>query len=184
MSVLLLGLFTTKSPSTSNLNKDAYPEHLTGAFTGGFGEDTCHSCHFDYPLNYNEAGLRTEGLPDQYDSGNTYVIKIIADRPDLEKAGFQLAARFENGTQAGSFSLTSDSLQFTESVPDSIQYIQHSPMGTDTPNNGPMKWTVRWTAPEEAREIVLHLAVNVANGDASEFGDYILTKEIHLSHRK
>jgi len=36
----------------------AYPEHLDGPLTGGFGENSCHSCHFDYDINPEEGSFR------------------------------------------------------------------------------------------------------------------------------
>lgn len=160
----------------------SYPEHLTGAFTGGFGEETCHSCHFDYPLNHEEGSLYVEGFPQTYQSGQSYMIYIQVERPELAKAGFQLSARFSDGRQAGMFSPQSDRTQFTESVPDSIQYLQHSARGTEGNGENSNTWQLKWIAPSSGQDTVfVHLSANAANGDASEFGDFILTKTLRIS---
>lgn len=167
-----------QEPSHTSTN---YPEHLTGTFTGGFGEDTCHSCHFDYPLNPEEGTLRVEGIPEEYESGQSYMIHIYLERPDLVKAGFQLTARFSDGRQAGMFSPQSDRTQFTEQAPDSIQYLQHSGKGTKLTGEESNEWHFKWIAPVESGEVQIHLAANAANGDASEFGDFILTREFRVT---
>lgn len=157
-----------------------YPEQLPDRLTGGFGEQTCHSCHFDYPLNYEEGRLQVEGLPKQYEGGRSYMLRIYVGRPGLEKAGFQLTARFADGRQAGMFSPQSDRTLFTEGISDSVQYVQHSAKGTDITGDERTLWTVKWIAPKKAGAVVLHIAANAGNGDASEFGDYILTQKIHI----
>lgn len=82
-----------------------YPEHLAGPFTGGFGEQSCHSCHFDYDLNMPDGVLELTGLPNTIEPGKIYELEVLIRRPDLGAAGFQLTSRFEDGSQAGSFIL-------------------------------------------------------------------------------
>ncbi|MDR8391226.1 hypothetical protein NC796_08760 [Aliifodinibius sp. S!AR15-10] len=181
---LLVGLGFEVGSSVSGSVPNKYPEHLTGAFTGGFGEDTCHSCHFDYPLNHDEGKLSVDGFPQEYKSGQSYMIRIHIERPGLAKAGFQLTARFADGWQAGMFSPQSDRTQFTSNTPDSIQYLQHSAKGTELTGNESTYWQFKWIAPQRQDEVQIHLAANAANGDASEFSDFILTKELQLSAAK
>lgn len=176
--VLFFGYSIGKKP----LPKQSYPEHLIGAFTGGFGEQTCHSCHFDYDLNRSEGNLQVSGLPEQLISGKVYSIKIEVYREDLGKAGFQLASRDQLGKQAGVFKITeNERVMLTENMPDSLQFIQHSSKGTEPVNNGINKWIILWEAPSYLPDTVyFNVASNAANGDASEFGDWIYTKEIAI----
>ncbi|MFH5831484.1 choice-of-anchor V domain-containing protein [Halalkalibaculum sp. DA3122] len=182
---LVAGLLLQPNQSNTGTSHTTYhyPEHLTGTFTGGFGEDTCHSCHFDYPLNHDEGLLRVEGFPREYQRGRSYMIRIHVERPDLAKAGFQLSARFPDGRQAGMLSPQSDRTQFTESAPDSLQYLQHSPEGTAITGDISTTWQLKWIAPRQQDDVYIHLAVNAANGDGSEFGDFILTRELTLRPR-
>lgn len=94
-----------------------------------------------------------------------------------------MTARFTDGSQAGSFNHQSDRTQFSTADSGNVQYVQHSGKGTEITDTGLTVWTVEWIAPEKSRQISIHLAANAANGDASEFGDYILIKEIQLSAR-
>jgi hypothetical protein len=153
-----------------------FPEHLAGAFSGGFGEQSCHSCHFDYDLNMEKGELELRGLEDEIESGKEYEFEVFITRPDLGAAGFQLTARFEDGSQAGSFVLN-DQVVLTPNTPGEVEYLQHA-IRNIHPDNGSKLWKFTWKAPENTDQpIVFNLAGNAANGDESAFGDYILVRE-------
>jgi hypothetical protein len=182
--VLTLGsgfFFALYEKNEENRNiRTEYPEHLPGTFTGGFGEQTCHSCHFDYDLNWNGGKLVVEGIPGKLSGGEIYQVKVIVRREKLGRAGFQLSARFKNGVQAGSF-LISDNQRviFTEKVPDSLQFVQHSVDGTEPQSERESHWVIRWIAPEVIMDsVVINISANAANGDQSEFGDWIYNREL------
>lgn len=151
-----------------------FPEQLTGAFTGGFGEETCRSCHFDYPLNPKGGSLELEGVPDRYQPGQSYTLTVTLRREDLQLGGFQLTARHPDSTQAGRFELKSPRLQFTRGLA-GVRYVQHSKKGTEPGEDGVIRWQVPWIAPESGREVHFNLAANAGNGDASAFGDFIFS---------
>lgn len=155
------------------------PEHLDGAFTGGFGEETCRSCHFDYDLNWEDGNLTVNGIPEKIDAGSEYEIKILVEREDLGKAGFQMTARYADGRQAGTFQRSDNNrLAFTKAVPDSLQYIQHSKEGTEPVENGQNSWIINWKAPDTlADSVYFNITANAANNDQSEFGDWIYQQE-------
>ncbi len=175
---LALGLIWSFTDPAPPRLTPAYPEELPGPFTGGFGEESCHSCHFDYSLNPEQGTLKIEGIPDRYQSGKSYKISISLSRDDLGQAGFQLSSRFEDGSQAGSFEKLSDHLNFTE-VKSKIQYLQHSQSGSKVQNKSTASWQFTWIAPDSgAGKIIFNVAANSGNGDASAFGDYIYVEEI------
>lgn len=178
-------LFSTNEAQTLQ-PEQGYPEHLAGAFTGGFGEETCHSCHFDYDMNRQEGSLTVEGIPDEIEEGRIYEFDISIEREDLGKAGFQLSARFSDGSQAGIFQLgENDRVMFTKQVPDSLQYLQHSEQGTSPIEDGENSWKVVWKAPDSIPDSIhFHIAANAANGDQSEFGDWIYTRSFKVIGRK
>lgn len=156
-----------------------YPEHLTGTFTGGFGEETCRSCHFDYDLNPEEGALTLSGLGSTVSAGASYEIRITVERPELGAAGFQLTSRYEDGRQAGHFDIEGNArVMFSTSAPDTLQYVQHSAEGSRPQGNNRQRWTITWTAPEQPEgPVIFNVAANAANGDRSEFGDYIYSGE-------
>ncbi|CAN5365394.1 hypothetical protein BH23BAC3_BH23BAC3_31670 [soil metagenome] len=154
------------------------PEHLDGAFTGGFGEQTCHSCHFDNDLNMEGGSLTLQGVEEKYRAGKEYVITVTVESEHLEIGGFQMTARFEDGSQAGSFEWEGDRLMFTPAVSNDIKYLQHSADGTDPTGEREVRWTFTWLAPEDEREVIFNIAANAGNNDDSAFGDWIYVKEI------
>lgn len=177
---LSAGLFFSLFNGSLATINHGYPEHLTGAFTGGFGEKTCHSCHFDYDLNWGEGSLSISGVPDNTEAGTWYVIEIEVERPGLGKAGFQLSSRFPNGSQAGHFEISdNERLMLTKHIPDSLQYVQHSEKGTAVTKKNASQWAVMWKAPSSIPEsIIFNISANAANGDESEFGDWIYIQEL------
>jgi hypothetical protein len=157
------------------------PDHLDGAFTGGFGEETCRSCHFDYDLNKDGGNLTLVGLPKSYQPGKDYQITVELQAEQLEVGGFQLTTRFEDGSQAGDFSWDGEHLMFTPSVSDELKYLQHSESGTQKVDDKKIQWIFTWRAPNHAgRDIILNIAANSGNYDDSSFGDWIYAEEITL----
>lgn len=175
---LMTGFLFIETNPAPEKHGNQYPEELPGAFTGGFGEDTCHSCHFDYPLNPEDGSLSLSGFPENYKKGKTYTFTITLKRNKLGQAGFQLSSRFENGDQAGSFEANTERVQFT-GTKNEIQYLQHSLQGSKLNNQSTHRWQITWKAPEiSGAYIVFNIAANAGNGDASAFGDFIFTEEI------
>jgi len=59
-----------------------------------------------------------------------------------------------------------------------IFYAEHTAEGTAPASPGTARWVVEWTAPAAADVVRFHVAANAANGDASEFGDFIYLREV------
>ncbi len=160
------------------IDGDFNPEHLDGPFTGGFGELTCHSCHFDYDINMDGGSLTVEGLRDSYQPGKRYDMKVIVESSHLENGGFQMTSRFKNGSQAGKFEWTGNHLMYTPNISDEVKYLQHTRESTTPSGDRKVSWSFTWTAPETAiGSIIFNIAANAGNNDDSSFGDWIYTKE-------
>lgn len=165
--------------SEENSEELKNPDHIQGAFTGGFGEETCRSCHFDYDLNPEGGSLTAEGISDTFKPGERYQVSVTVESERLEVGGFQMTARFEDGAQAGSFEWEGDRLMFTPSVPEELEYIQHSRSGVEPAGKREVSWTFTWIAPKEAPgPVIFNIAANAGNDDDSSFGDWIYAKEI------
>jgi len=166
----------------------AYPEGPPPAHTGGFGEPTCHSCHFDFPLDSGPAVLEL-GAPDTYGPGDTYALVVMLERPGLAAGGFQLSARFASGPAAGRQAgklLPLDDRVTVRYAPDSasIAYANQTATGSRAKAVGALDWRLAWVAPDEARgPVVFHVVANAANDDASEFGDHIHTDSLTVPPR-
>ena len=145
------------------------------ARTGGFGEMTCHQCHWDNPLNDGAGRVGLSGVPDTYTPGERYPITVTIAHPDLVKSGFQMSARFEDGRNAGAFRGADERTEPIRDDGGRITYVQQTSTGSEPGAKGAARWEVEWTAPESGGAVVFHLAGNAANGDLSPLGDYIYT---------
>lgn len=157
-----------------------YPEHLDGPYTGGFGEETCRSCHFDYDLNMDGGSLTINGLEDSYTPGKVIPVTVTVQSEQLEIGGFQISARFEDGSQAGSFEYNGEELIFTPDIEGPVQYLQHSESGIMPESGRSKSWSFNWIAPEDDSKVIFNVAANSGNYDDSSFGDWIYAKEITL----
>jgi hypothetical protein len=149
-------------------------------FTGGFKEPTCQQCHFGHELNEPGGSITLSGVPPKYRPGEVYTITVSLEKAGLEKAGFQLTARFASGgtagRDAGRLEAAGDGVQLVQNADKSVTYLQHTPAGTKTPTPGRFSWQVRWIAPENGSDRVeFDVAANASNADDSPLGDYIYT---------
>lgn len=160
-------------------------------FAGGFGESTCHACHFEADLNIPPGSVTVSGVPEQFMPGETYPLTITLTRPGMVLGGFQVTARFEDGgAQAGTLAPgggEAERVAVTGSG-DVLYAYQRAdgalPVAPDT-----ARWVVLWTAPAESpgngadadaggRAVLFHVAANAANGDDTVDGDYVYTAEL------
>jgi hypothetical protein len=154
----------------------AYLDGPPPAHTGGFGEPTCHTCHFDGPLNDAAGALTLAGLPGAYRPGARYEISLILARPGIERGGLQLAVRFAEGDPAGRQAgyLEAEGPRTEVVELDGIQYLRHTRPGSQLVAPDTARWMLTWVAPQkDPAPVEFHVAANAANDDASEFGDRI-----------
>jgi hypothetical protein len=156
------------------------------AHTGGFGEPTCHQCHFGAGLNETGGELSIGRIPGRIERGRTYDLVVSLRRPGMRRAGFQLAARFAEGPAAGSpAGVLASGDERTAVVRDSatgVPYAQHNRAGSAlTQASGEASWTVRWSAPARAwSRVVFHVAGNATNDDDSPLGDFVYTTAVEV----
>jgi hypothetical protein len=150
--------------------------------TGGFGEQSCHLCHLDNPLNAPGGSVQLSGTPRTYVAGQTYPITITVRREDVRRAGFEISARFASGKlkgrQAGAWRVRDARAQLIPGAVDrELTFVQHNLAGSRAPTPGANTWTIEWTAPSPAAGPVLfNVAANASNNDDSPLGDYIYLK--------
>jgi hypothetical protein len=166
------------------LTAGAFVEGPFPAMTGGFGEPSCHFCHFDNPIDDPAGRLVVSGPPASYVPGERYAIKITLKRPGMSRGGFQMAARFadgeEAGRQAGQLGPADEGVQIVHEDDKPIEYAQHTAPSTLARAEGELEWVVRWRAPANPLgPVVFHIAANAANNDASPLGDFIYLAEAH-----
>ena len=159
----------------------AYVDGPPVAHTGGFGNETCHACHFENDLDAPGGSLSLDGVPVTFDPSATYRITVSLERPGMGRAGFQLAARLGEADGASEPAGALQALDGDERVqviagPDGLTYAQHSEPGTTLTGPDATSWTFEWRSPADGTtSVTFHAAANAANDDASEFGDFIYT---------
>ena len=174
MLVAAIVLTRAIAANATSSSARAYGEAPPAGYTGGFGEPTCASCHSDYdPV---AEGLALTGMPERYEPGASYRIRLTLSEEFMVLGGFEAAVRFADGprvgAQAGALA-PADSLSITTDSA-GVTYVHHRPGGVLTPE-GRAVWNLDWIAPAEGGAVVLNAAANAANGDLSPLGDLIVT---------
>ncbi len=164
----------------------AFPEGPPARLTGGFGEDSCHACHWEFEENPAEGELRISGFPEEYEPGRTYELRIGLERSGISVAGFQLAARHAGDTtQAGSFDVPAEEEDRVEVVTErEIEFAQHRLGGIEPEEEGATGWSVRWTAPTSDARVLLHASAVAGDGDQSQMGDRVYTVELKAAPKR
>jgi hypothetical protein len=115
-------------------------------------------------------------VPAPYVPGAEHVVEIRLRRPDLARAGFQLAVRHAAGEAAGGQAghLAPSGPDTAVSEAGGVLYLGHATAGTRA-EGGVAVWRVRWTAPagDAAGPVIFHAAANAGNDDESELGDAV-----------
>lgn len=148
--------------------------------TGGFGEPTCLLCHVGADLNGYGGRVSIEGLPERYQPERAYDLTIVLQADETTAAGFQLSARFAEGARRGAAAGTLAGLDARVTVKrgaSGLPYAQHTRQGIRTRDPRGSTWRVRWTAPDAAGPVALHVAANSANGDDSPLSDLVYASE-------
>jgi hypothetical protein len=158
--------------------------------TGGFGEQSCHLCHLDNPINAPGGGVTLEGVPPSYVPGQTYPVTISVARDGLRRGGFEIAARFasgkQKGRQAGAWTPRDARVQLIPGAVDKVlTFVQHNLAGSRVLETGANVWTVDWTAPSRpAGPVQFNVAANASNNDDSPLGDFVYLKAVRSTPDK
>lgn len=154
----------------------AYPNAPPPGFTGGFGETSCDACHFEAEPNQPPGQVTLLGVPDRFEAGQAYDLTVVLTRPGMARGGFELAARFANGDQAGRLAAgDSEAGRVGVTSAYDVQYAHHLLAGTTLVAQDTARWSLVWTAPDGAGTVHFHVAANAADGDDAVYGDYIYT---------
>jgi hypothetical protein len=163
--------------ATVGLPAARYADGAPAGFSGGFGEQSCHACHFEHELNVAPGRVTIDGIPGRFRAGARYPLTVTVTRPGLAAAGFQLTARIEDGgAQGGSLAPSEgEDARVAVAVQGGIQYASQRHAGTAPVAPDAARWTLTWTAPETDSKVVFHVAANAADADGSADGDYVYT---------
>jgi hypothetical protein len=161
----------------------AFADGPDAAKTGGFGEPTCLECHDDNGLNDASGRMSLSGIPEMYTPGKDYTITVTLARAGLARAGFQLAARFDQGSSAGmgagALHTSDNRTQLLEGGDKRVTYIEQTLTGSKVDPAGTAEWQFGWTAPTTGGSVLFHASANASNDDRSALGDFIYTAVAH-----
>ena len=155
----------------------AYAEGAPPGFSGGFKEDSCQACHFHEELNAAPGRVTIEGVPAAFAPGGKYTLTVTLARPGMKLAGFQLAARFEEGgAQAGTLAPgPAEGERVGVESSGTVQYAGQKKAGAGVVGGDQARWTVEWTAPTSGGPVVFHVSANAADGNGNAEGDFVYT---------
>ena len=155
----------------------AYPAGAPPGFSGGFGEQSCHACHFHAEPNTGPGKLTLSGVPERYVPGEAYTLNLTLARPGMKLAGFQLTARAKDTGMQGGTLATAPGQEERVGIEtqSNIQYANQREKGTALTSPDTATWTLLWTAPRTNLPIAIHVAANAADADGTVEGDYIYT---------
>lgn len=159
----------------------SYSNGTPGGKTGSMGDggSTCTDCHTGTAIS--QADWITSDIPELgFMPGETYTITARGMHEGVAGFGFELTAESETGDKTGMFSITDAD---RTKLANADKSVTHTSGGT-TPTGDSNTWTMEWTAPDPAPEVILfNAAFNAANGNGSTSGDVIYTTEISVSQQ-
>ena len=174
IQILIIATLAFTCVGTAWSHEDGAPP----GHTGGFREPTCTACHFDNDVNSVDGELTLDGVPESFIPGHQYEFIIVVKHLMLQSGGFQLTVRNIDCATAGELSIVDKRAQITTDSKSGRSYAQHSKDSTKT--KGIISWLIRWHAPMNEDKVIINIAANAANDDASAFGDYIYFVEKKL----
>jgi hypothetical protein len=172
--VLILTTLVSAAPRPLTSERN-YAEGAPPGFSGGFGEESCHACHFHADLNAGPGRLSLAGVPARFAPGERYTLTIVLAQPAMKLGGFQLTARFKDGgAQAGTLAPDPDDRErVSVELQSGIQYAGHRLPGAEMVAPGTASWSLLWTAPPDGAPVVFNVAANATDGDESVRGDFV-----------
>lgn len=163
-------------PAGAHYVRSGYADGAPPGFSGGFKEQSCDGCHFENEPNTGPGTLTLAGVPERFVGGQRYPLTVTLTRPGMKLGGFQLAARFEDGTQAGTIERGPDEdKRMAIETQGNVQYANQRRPGAELTGPDTARWTIVWTAPAGAGPVTFHVAANAADNDESTRGDYVFT---------
>ena len=135
----------------------------------------CTVCHNTNALDSGDGSLALSGVPVRYTPGATYPLTITVADPGQARWGFELTAHTA-GTAQGSFTIT-DPVNTQRSNSGFGDYVKHTNAGTYRGTaNGPVSWSVDWTAPAAgAGTVRFYLAAVAGDDNGSFYNDFVYT---------
>jgi len=160
--------------------------------TGAPGEISCaeSGCHDDGPIpkNHQSHLLSIETRNGTFIPGDTALITIHVQDPEVQRFGFQLTAINENGKAIGEFLIT-DSIH-TQIMQNHVdltdrEYVTYTKAGTLASQSGKHSWSFKWIIPQTQSSYArFYLATVSANNDNRDKGDKVFLRDTTIILQK
>ena len=160
--------------------------------TGAPGEISCaeSGCHDDGPIPQNHQShlLTIETRNGTFVPGDTALITVHVQDPEVQRFGFQLTAINESGKAIGEFLIT-DSLH-TQIMHNHVdlkdrEYVTYTKAGTLASQTGKHSWTFNWIIPQTQSSFArFYLATVSANNDNRDKGDKVFLRDTTIILQK
>jgi hypothetical protein len=160
--------------------------------TGAPGEISCaeSGCHDDGPIPQSHQShlLSIETRNGTFIPGDTALITVQVQDPEVQRFGFQLTAINESGKAIGEFLIT-DSL-YTQIMHNHVdltdrEYVTYTKAGTLASQTGKHSWTFKWIIPQTQSSFArFYLATVSANNDNRDKGDNVFLRDTTISLQK
>lgn len=144
--------------------------------------ENCTICHFSFDLNSGDGALSLQGLPTQYQPGETYPLTVMLSDPGQARWGFELTVLDDADFYAeGGALIVSDAVntQLSQNIEGTEDYLKHTSIGTYRDTEGPASWNFRWMAPD-LPSVTFYVVGNAADSDDSFIGDYIYARQYSM----
>lgn len=140
-------------------------------YSGAPGEQTCAAsgCHTGVPQSHNLFTMGVSGGVTAYQTSTQYNLFVSAST-SAPIRGFQFTAVYDNGTKAGTLSLSNASLTTLTTGANGREYVGHNGATSNS------AWAFRWTAPSTYNGTVYFYGASLAaDGDNTSAGDFTYT---------
>ncbi|HEX9794439.1 MAG TPA: choice-of-anchor V domain-containing protein [Planctomycetota bacterium] len=135
--------------------------------------NNCKGCHSGHDSNSGGGNASITGVPRRYMPGSTYVLKVTVAKTGMSRWGFELTATDESGAGTGTFGNPDQNTQIQTAG--GREFASQNIGGTFQGTlDGPVCWTVEWTAPPAgAGRVYFWSAMVAADDDGTEAGDFL-----------
>lgn len=145
--------------------------------TAAPGEETCNACHRTYPLDSGPGSVEILDLPERYAPATLYPIRVRVADPIASQWGFEITAIDEEGAAAGFFQTSTETVLAVGPSQRYGRFYAHQTLSGTYPGlRVAAEWTFFWKSPAtDLGPVTLYAAGNAANGDHTDFFDYVYT---------
>ncbi len=156
----------------------AFPDGAPWGSAFPDAREACADCHYDQPLVEAAAAITVAGLPEALSPGEIYELTLTF-APNAEAARGAVVAGFLAGVAVG----RAPGGEFLP--PDAAAALAREGAeirSSEVREGFPARWRLKWRAPAGAdcEPVILYVAANASNDDASPFGDRVFRRVFTL----